>query len=131
MHLSPLNFRALLAREVFDYGQTPQPQKARKSAREVILYECPECSARYDWEDEAEECCQGKDKAPTGNDHQSYATHCPVCGEKSYDAEGASDCCLWKDIDAVTRHAMARRVELGSTWAQELRLWPPTFENLA
>lgn len=123
--LSPLNLTALLRREVFDYEASPEEAKMaeRKIPRCVLAYECPECEALYRWEDVAEECCQAaKEKAP---DPHSYAQQCPVCGSDKETAEEASDCCLWKDLDIQTRHALARKVEAGSTWARELGVWPP------
>lgn len=122
--LSPLNFRSLIAREVFSFEpESPNiaPDQGRKSARRVSVYECPICDERHDWEEDAEDCCQDE-KTP---EPAVYASQCPVCGEKYESAVDASDCCIWKDVDQTTRHAMARRVEGGSTWARELGVWPP------
>jgi hypothetical protein len=121
--LSPLNLTALLRREVFDYSPSPEEakKKERKEAIYTHAYACPLCDALYRWEQEAEGCCQPEaEKAPA-----EYADACPVCGEAYESAVDASDCCLWKDLDALTRHAIAERVQAGSTWAAELGIWPP------
>lgn len=132
MRLSPLNFRNLLEREVFSYAPEPEMKEdggKRMSARRVHGYECPVCGDfGYDKE-EAEECCQGPAGDPTKDDE--YAKLCPVCGLEGYSAIDASDCCLWKDIDQPTRHALAGRVEQGSTWARELGVWPPVIKEPA
>ena len=123
--LSPLNLAGILRREVVDYSPTPEAakNKERKSARYTHAYACPECDDLHRREDDAEDCCQGdKDKTP---DVDSYKLLCPVCGSENDRAQDASDCCLWKDLDQPTLHAMARRIEDGSTWACELGVWPP------
>lgn len=131
--LSPLNLTALLRREVFDYSRDPEQAKKneRKSARYVSAYECPMCQALHKWEDDAEECCQGAEIAEIAKPASSddYAALCPVCGSENEGPQDASDCCLWKDLDSETRHAIARRVENGSTWARELGIWPPNVRG--
>ena len=125
--LSPLNLTGLLHRE-FDYSPNPQAaeKKKRKSARYVSAYACPVCDDLHRWEDDAENCCQaGAEKEPSADE---YKTLCPVCGSENDSAAEASDCCLWKDLDQHTRHAIAQRVEQGSTWARELCVWPPNVE---
>jgi hypothetical protein len=128
--LSPLNLQGLLRREVFDYSpsQEEAKKKERKSARYTHAYACPECDGLHRWEDDAEACCQGaKSVKPAKGD--DYANLCPVCGSENDSAQDASDCCLWKDIDQPTRHAMADRVAQGSAWARELGVWPPETPN--
>ena len=124
--LSPLNLANLLRREVFDYSPTAEAakKKEREPAKHTHAYACPKCDQLHRRERDAEECCQG----PVGTkpaDDDNYACLCPVCGSENESPEVASDCCLWKDLDAPTRHAIATKVEQGSTWARELGLWPP------
>jgi len=108
MNLSPLNFSGLIAT---DLG--PVTEKKRGRAVEIVQWSCSECCCVYDDEDEAAECC--------GDEDEEYACACPVCGTGKYeDARDASDCCLWKDIDAPTRWKMADAVDAGSTWAEQL-----------
>lgn len=122
--LSPLNFSGLMAREFCVADAEVETKTAtRKIARLVMAYACPLCSSLWDGEDEAEECCQGAETPR--NAFASYEQQCPVCAQKCESAVDASDCCLWKDLDQQTRHAMAARVEAGSTWARELGIWPP------
>ena len=45
---------------------------------------------------------------------------CPVCGEEADSIHQAADCCLWKNLDWPTRYRIARAIENGSTWAEEL-----------
>jgi ssDNA-binding Zn-finger/Zn-ribbon topoisomerase 1 len=95
-----------------------QTETERKKSRytEVTMYRCDECDELHDWEDDAEECC-AKDVAKTSETEPN----CPVCNSEYSDHRQASDCCLWKDIDAPTRWAMADAVDAGSTWAVELQ----------
>lgn len=111
MNLSPLNFRNLVdrARE-----QNTYPPEAKTKRRAVQVWMCSECSDVHDWEDDAEECC-----APSKHPEDA-PTDCPVCGKEGYSMRDAADCCLWKDMDAATRHAAADRVEAGASWAEVL-----------
>ena len=120
MQLSPLNFRGLIA----TLGIVGEPLAEAKSAsrtkpRSIECWRCSECRQVHDWEDEAEECCAAEDVKPA-----STAPACPVCAEKYSERRDATDCCLWKDIDAPTRYRMADAVEAGSTWCEQLGMTP-------
>lgn len=125
LRLSPLNLSGPMARE-FGVADAEVETKAvpRKSARLVTAYACPICESLHTWEDDAEECCQGE--ATPRAAAAAYQSQCPVCAANYETAEDASDCCLWKDLDLPTRHAMAAKVQAGSTWARELGIWPAT-----
>ena len=108
-NLSPRNFLGLIATE-----RTPPAESAGKGrAVAVCRYECSACGTEYDDEDEAEECCDSQDV----EDYHG----CPVCAGRSESTRDASDCCLWKDIDAATRWRMADAVDAGSTWVEQLQ----------
>lgn len=111
MNISPLNFTELLAR------LRMPPADPKKRVEEVRMYRCLECDEVHEEEMDARACCA----EPTDTDTGPY---CPVCGTKCHDHEAASDCCLWKDLDATTRHRIAAAVEAGSTWADQLQVHP-------
>jgi hypothetical protein len=118
LKLSPLNLSGLLA----DWRANEKPEhstvaKPRRRAIEVIKWACPVCNEQYeeDEEKDAEACCQGN-----GTDQENPC--CPVCKRQYIDHREAADCCLWKDIDALTRYRIADAVEAGSSWAEELGL---------
>lgn len=114
MKLSPLNQAGLLF-------HTFRPQthdaigadrkKERRQVIEITQYQCPDCFEKYDWEEDAEKCC-----APEENEREDNPDNCPVCGEEYTDPWGASNCCLWKDIDAQTCWQIANSVYQGATW---------------
>lgn len=107
--LSPLNFVGLLS--TIGMGiQAPDPEDR---PRAIECWRCPECHDVYDDEFEAEECCQGE-----ADDDDRPA--CPCCARTCADHREASDCCLWKDLDTITRWRMADAVQAGSTWAEQL-----------
>lgn len=85
----------------------------------VVMYRCEECGELHDWESDAEKCC-----AITPPCSDNTAHDCPICGQHFETARDASDCCLWHDIDAHARWAIADAVEAGSTWADELNINP-------
>lgn len=117
MRLSPLNFSGLIARQMGNgEGEPPAKTKSTRRIEAVTMYRCPECLDLHDWEDDAKECC---DDTPVEAKH---ATACPVCGA-GYDLHRyAADCCLWKDLDAPTRWAVADAVEAGATWLEALHI---------
>lgn len=115
--LSPLNFKGLIDTHRAHLAATPNESRNRARNRVEQCWRCTECSTVHDWESEAEDCCAGKTRgAPFSNERA-----CPVC--RSTDVisfRDATDCCLWKDLDAPTRRALADRVEAGATWADAL-----------
>lgn len=117
MQLSPLNRFGITA-PMQMAAVDEEPTKGRRRIEEVVMYRCPECLKLHKWEDDAQECCEEKKEAVT----RGAGANCPVCGEKYITHRDASDCCLWKDIDALTRWAIDDAVEAGSEWATELGL---------
>ena len=115
LQLSPLNFRGLIA--TLGLVTKEEPTKPRTRRRAIECWKCPDCREVYNFEDDAEECCEKP--APST---PLTATSCPVCSERYDSARSASDCCLWKDIDAHTRWRMADAVEAGSNWDEQLGL---------
>lgn len=94
---------------------TSETRKQEGRVTEVTMYRCNHCDELHDWEEDAEECC-AKDLPPGAGD-----PNCPVCNCEFSDNREASDCCLWKDLDAPTRWAMADAVDEGSTWTEQLQ----------
>ena len=123
MNLSPLIRHrlaficGLLPRADCPDTTTPPASVTRQRAVRVAVWECPHCTERYDDEDDAEDCCQGRPpKAGTtasapADSSTAVGAHCPVCGELHADAFHAADCCLWRDIPAHKRFRIAARVE--------------------
>lgn len=125
MNLSPLNFAGLIARNS-DFPPAPggkwakpTPKKKREPI-EVTAWRCPSCEELHAWEGEAKDCCADEDEDSTS--HEEGSSDCPVCGLGYPEPRVAADCCLWKDLDAPTRWAMADAVEAGSTWQEQLNL---------
>lgn len=118
MNLSPLNFSALLARL-----RLPPPDPVSR-VEEVTMYRCTKCDELHEFKDDAEDCCAEQDDVDTG-------PVCPVCGTRHGDHEAASDCCLWKDLDATTRHRIAAAVAAGNTWAEQLQVHPTFIHQKA
>lgn len=114
MRLSPLNFSGLMARQCGN-GEA-SPEKSKRHIEEVTMYRCPDCRELHEWEDEAEECCKDEPAVI------AWSADCPVCGERYEEHRMAADCCLWKDLDAPTRWAVADAVEAGSTWVEALQI---------
>jgi hypothetical protein len=116
--LSPLNFSGLLANAgVVDRDPRALMPGTQRRRVAIPCWKCPECYDTHDDEEDAVECCQ-RPLAASATEPRSST--CPVCNEKAYDARAASDCCLWKDLAAPARWAMADAVEAGSTWAEQL-----------
>jgi hypothetical protein len=145
--LSPLNFSGLIALANTPLYERPEDHPARKALdgrqpkRSAIeCWKCPDCAEVYDDEDEAVECCRDDDHLHTlhdqdeaveccrDDDHlhtlhdQDGVSLCPICASSNTDARQASDCCLWKDLDAPTRWAMADQVEAGASWVDLLQI---------
>jgi hypothetical protein len=108
----------------------------------ALRFRCPECGRLHVTEDGAEECCPVYVRMVWVNDRgASFETvedfaaahpfgigagvgvgpnNCPVCGSSSDSPHYATECCLWKDLDAPTRWKIAAAVDLGSTWPEAL-----------
>lgn len=118
MNISPLNFSGLLARL-----RLPPPDPDAH-VEKVTMYRCKKCDQVHHYHCDAKQCCAESDDAET-------APVCPVCGDRYRDHEAASDCCLWKDLDATTRHRIAAAVNAGSTWAEQLQVHPTFIHQKA
>jgi hypothetical protein len=90
--------------------------KVKGTCTEITMYRCDTCDELHDDEDEAQDCRAEEDES---SDRES--DDCPVCGAESYDYRAATDCCLWKDLDAPKRWAIADAVEAGATWQEAIR----------
>ena len=88
----------------------------RGAVTEVLMWRCNVCRELHEDEDDAAECCAGEVKTHP----EELPTWCPVCGQEATSPHEAADCCLWKDVDHVTRWKMADQVEAGATWAEVL-----------
>jgi len=113
MHLSPLNFSGLLA----NARAAEDPSLRERRIEAITVYRCPDCYSDYEFETDAELCCE-----PERDDGRSTA--CPVCNAHWDDYHHAVDCCLWKDIDGPSRWRIAEAMEAGSTWADQLGVRP-------
>lgn len=128
MNLSPLILDALRhpPESCDDAGkplaQSLQVKKARRHARVVRVYECPDCDERHDLEIDAEECCVAKERADVSvcPSFTGALVPCPVCALGFESEYGAADCCLWKDIAAPGRWRIVRAVEAGAEWAEAI-----------
>ena len=113
--LSPLNFSGLVAHSNMLMSALPDGHPARKTRTVIECYRCPGCQEVYDDEDEAIECCEEEEQLVGVNT-------CPVCTAAATDPRAATNCCLWMDIDAATRYALADRVATGEPWSTVLGL---------
>ena len=90
-------------------------QAARKNPtiETVVMYLCPRegCGEMHEYKDDAIDCCAGED---------DVLESCPVCNAAFATHRDAADCCLWHDLDAPTRWAIADKVEAGATWAEAI-----------
>jgi hypothetical protein len=107
--LSPLTRFRLFAPLVD--GDIAGIKKRERRVREITVYQCPDCFERYDWEEEAEECC--------GNEPEGEY-HCPVCRQGNKDNHEAANCCLWKDLDPMARYRIAMAVDAGAEWQEAI-----------
>ena len=112
MRLSPLNFSRLIANK----NGLDSANKSGLEPRQV--WQCAACEDTHDCYRDAKTCC-----------HAGDDVSCPIC-EISFQGSitafrDAADCCLWKDLDALTRWRIADAVEAGSTWVEELLRQPP------
>jgi hypothetical protein len=118
MQLSPLNFLnaiALLRNGPEKPCEIGDEEESR--VEEFTAYRCIKCGEIYEWEDEAEDCCR---TIIAVNIQPAINAFCPICGEHYMEFRDAADCCLWKDLDALTRWRIADAVEAGSDWNTEL-----------
>lgn len=92
--------------------------KAKGTCTAITLYQCDACEEEYDSRNEAEDCCTEEEPDEEPDDHEP--TDCPVCGSESYDYRDATDCWMWKDLDAPKRWAIADAVEAGATWQEAI-----------
>lgn len=82
---------------------------------EVTMYACTSCDEVHEFVSSAERCCSN-----VKVHDEEGASFCPACGKNYSDPYEATDCCLWKDLDAPTRWRMAARVEAGESWTDVL-----------
>lgn len=144
MKMSPLNLSGLKANAedaVETFHEPPPPADDKKAlnawARQYRRYRCTSCEALHKYQGDAELCCPPDVDvvyvSPSGRECDSPQElidggrndgpmQCPVCREKWPDARTATDCCLWKDLNATTRYAVADKVAAGATWAEALGL---------
>lgn len=117
IQLSPAARRGIFHNLIACDGQRNKTDRDRDGRRieEVVMYRCPECRELHDDEDDAIDCCEVE-----GLHDEEAPSICPVCAAKFNSPHEASDCCLWKDIDALTRWRMADNVEAGATWSEVL-----------
>lgn len=109
IQLSPLNLFGIKAQ----LAKFPEEDDEPCQVERVTMYRCPKCDELHEDEDDAESCCASRVT-------KKATTTCPVCHENYNTHRDAADCCLWKDIDALTRWQIADAVEHGSTWEIEL-----------
>jgi hypothetical protein len=126
MQLSPLNYFGIVA-QMQNGLPDSGPTEGRRPVEQVMMFRCPECGELHEDEDEAEECCYGKDWSAAPDSEAFF----PVCGQEYATHRDASDCCLWKDINALTRWSIADAVEFGSDWVTELGLKGVTASPLS
>lgn len=124
MRLSPLNLRGLLTAQGLLIAGAPTAHAAGANGkaprpREVTMFRCGTCNDLHDEYEEAEDCCAplAASGLPVRDDNPNA---CPVCAAEYGNTREATNCCLWKDIDAPTRYALADRVEGGATWPEAL-----------
>lgn len=109
---SALVLSDLRARQVL--GDTAPTSTSRKKGEYTEVYRCDNCSDIHDDEGDAEDCCAEDVLEARLNDN------CPACGKEASDFREAADCCLWKDLDAPKRWAIADAVEAGATWQEAI-----------
>ena len=116
--LSPAARRGIFHTLIARAGIPEELEKRLRQASvtEVVRWRCNICRDLHDDEDDAAECCS----AAVTSHAEELPNWCPVCGKEATSPHAASDCCLWKDIDANTRWRMADQVEAGSTWKETL-----------
>lgn len=123
MQLSPLNLALLVANDQLDAEPAPVKSLRKKTVESVHCWRCVECCELHEFLSDAEDCC-AEEWIKAG---PSFA-QCPICatdhGNHSDSWRLAADCCLWKDLDAPTRWAIADAVEGDSTWAEQLQASP-------
>lgn len=118
MNLSPFNQSGLMFRVLGPQNAQATAPKKRREPIEETVWRCPECKSTYEDEDEAAECCASTVATV------SEPNNCPVCSKKWSSPWDASNCCLWKDIDAITRWEVASKVDLGMDWAEAINEIP-------
>lgn len=107
-------FHNLIAQDTPESAEGKR-QRDLDRVEEVVMYRCTECQELHEDEDDAADCCEVE-----GLHDEEAPSICPVCAAKFSSPHEASDCCLWKDIDALTRWRMADQVVAGATWAEVL-----------
>lgn len=110
MNPSPANRQGLFSNLL----RPPEKENDVSRIEEITAYRCRDCYEIYEDEDEANKCCAPA--IPVTNEK----ARCPVCLQEAQSLRDATDCCLWKDIDAHTRWRIADQVEAGSTWAEAM-----------
>lgn len=109
-------FHNLIARD--GMPEELETRLRQAAVTEVSMWRCNVCRELHDDEVDVAECCT--DAVMTHA--EELPNWCPVCGKEATSPHEASDCCLWKDLDATTRWKMANQVEAGATWAEVLQV---------
>jgi hypothetical protein len=98
-----------------ELADTPPSQRDRIYTRLDPVYICPICGDEHEWEQEALDCCQGKDA-----EEADLRNKCPVCLTDHVDTHAAAHCCLWKDLTWLQRYLIANCVEAGTPWPEAI-----------
>lgn len=108
VRLSPLNFSGLIATN----RKLVVGSEEGLRSEQVTMWRYTACLDLYDDEEDVDSCCQPS--VASGR-----ALVCPVCAADGFnDHRDATDCCLWKDLPAPERWAIADAVEAGKTWLE-------------
>jgi rubrerythrin len=118
MQLSPATVDRITTRLSLVAASQAEKPKQREKPRRVEVWACPVCDKLHEDKSDAEQCCAPISLKPWTD------KFCPVCGEPWPTFQAASDCCLWKDLGAPERWAVAAKVEAGTEWVTALGLSP-------
>lgn len=126
-------------------GETPTDHRRalRAWARPARRFLCEGCDTAHLSHDSAMECCPrdipevwvdaaGKTYCTPGELAKALPNGsgpsrdglspncCPVCGDSTSSPHSAVECCLWKDLDHLTRWKVADAVDAGTPWREAL-----------